>query len=100
MVLYLNCMYRCGLHAMLWLHIGLYLRSASLLDLTVSQYFYFPPMSLWNDLADPIFDSVGLAGFKSWGNVFLLAQVVSFLSVVFYYFPFSLLSLHTLVLWG
>ena len=30
-------------------------------------------LSLWNDLADPIFDGVGLAGFKSSANVFLLA---------------------------
>ena len=30
-------------------------------------------VSLWNDVADPIFDGVGLAGFKSRANVFLLA---------------------------
>ena len=30
-------------------------------------------VSLWNDLVDPIFDGVGLAGFKSWSNAFLLA---------------------------
>ena len=31
-------------------------------------------VSLWNDLADPpVFDGVGLAGFKSRANVFLLA---------------------------
>ena len=28
---------------------------------------------LWNDLADPVFDGVGLAGFKSRTNAFLLA---------------------------
>ena len=35
----------------------------------------FVPLSvfLWNDLADPIFDGVGLAGFKSRANAFLLA---------------------------
>ena len=34
----------------------------------------FIPLSvaLWNDLSDPVFDSVGLAGFKSWVNAFLL----------------------------
>ena len=31
-------------------------------------------VSLWNDLADPVVDCVGLAGFKSRENVFLLAQ--------------------------
>ena len=28
--------------------------------------------SLWNDLSDPVFDDVGLAGFKSRANAFLL----------------------------
>ena len=30
-------------------------------------------VSLWNDLADPVVDGVGLAGFKSRANAFLLA---------------------------
>ena len=30
-------------------------------------------VSLWNDHGDPVFDGVGLAGFKSRGNAFLLA---------------------------
>ena len=30
-------------------------------------------VSLWNDLCDPVFDGVGLAGFKSRANSFLLA---------------------------
>ena len=30
-------------------------------------------VSLWNDLGDPVFDGVGLAGFKSRANSFLLA---------------------------
>ena len=35
----------------------------------------FIPLSvrLWNDLADPVFDGVGLAGFKSRANAVLLA---------------------------
>ena len=35
----------------------------------------FIPLSVsqWNDLSDPVFDGVGLAGFKSRANVFLLA---------------------------
>ena len=35
----------------------------------------FVPLSvcLWNDLSDPVFDGVGLAGFKSRSNAFLLA---------------------------
>ena len=30
-------------------------------------------VSLWNDLSDPVFDGVGLAGFKTRANAFLLA---------------------------
>ena len=30
-------------------------------------------VSLWNDLSDPVFDGVGLEGFKSRSNAFLLA---------------------------
>ena len=34
---------------------------------------FFPfSVSLWNDLADPVFDDVGLASFKSRVNDFLL----------------------------
>ena len=29
-------------------------------------------LSLWNNLSDPVFDGVGLAGFKSRDNAFLL----------------------------
>ena len=35
--------------------------------------FVLLSMSLWNDLSDPVFDCVGLAGFKSRANAFLLA---------------------------
>ena len=41
-----------------------------------SQYrrtFILLAVSLWNDLSDPMFDGVGLAGFKSRANAFLLA---------------------------
>ena len=30
-------------------------------------------ISLWKDLGDPVFDGVGLAGFKSRANAFLLS---------------------------
>ena len=53
------------------------------------QYTYAPPrcrtsqyrrtfihlsVSRWNDLGDPVFDGVGLAGFKSRANAFLLTS--------------------------
>ena len=35
----------------------------------------FVPLSVlfWNDISDPVFDGMGLAGFKSRANAFLLA---------------------------
>ena len=45
-------------------------------------------VSLWNDLGDPILDGVGLAGFKSRANAFILVQLIAlFLSPPV--FPFS-----------
>ena len=47
----------------------------ALLRCRTSQYHRtFIPLavSLWNDLASPVFDGVGLAGFKSRDNAFLL----------------------------
>ena len=54
-------------------------------------------MSLWNDLGDPVFDGVGLAGFKSRANMFFCWPDLLFL-LVSYYFIFS--SFHGLVVWG
>ena len=56
--------------------------------LVAHRYTYAPPrcrtsqyrktfiplsVSLWNDLANPVFDGVGISGFKSRANAFLLA---------------------------
>ena len=42
---------------------------------TLQYYRTFIPLtvSLWNDLDDPVFDGVGIAGFKSRANALLLA---------------------------
>ena len=54
-------------------------------------------VSLWNDLSDPVFDNVGLAGFKSRANAFLSAwSALSFLSPTI----LSSSSLYGLVVWG
>ena len=54
-------------------------------------------VSLWNDLSDPVFDSVGLACFKSRANAFPVVMICSFF-FVFYCFMFS--SFDGLVVWG
>ena len=45
-------------------------------------------VSLWNDLANPVFDGVGLMGFKSRANVFFIGLSCSVLTIIF---SFSLL---------
>ena len=59
----------------------------------------FIPLSMFllNDLADPVFDDVGLAGFKSIADAFLLAYAAHS-HLVYYCFP-ALVFL-SLVLWG
>ena len=54
-------------------------------------------VSLWNDLSDPVFDGVGLAGFKSRANTFLFSS-----SALSFLFPtiLSFSSFHGLVVWG
>ena len=69
---------------------------------TLQQSRTFIPLSvsLWNDLANHVFDGVGLAGFKSRANPSLLASAAHIPTIVFYFFSLSLLSLYRLVLWG
>ena len=65
-----------------------------------SQYrrtFVLLSVSLWNDLSDPVFHGVGLTGFKSRANTFLLAWfVLSSLSPII----LSFYSFLGLVVWG
>ena len=66
-----------------------------------SQYirsFVALSVSLWSNLSDHVFDGVGLAGFKSRANTFLLAR--SALSFVSPTILSSSSSFHGLVVWG
>ena len=72
MVLSLDRMSQRGLHAVLWSHIGA-LIPPRCRTLQYSRTFIPFSVSLWNDLANPVFDGVGQAGFKSRVNASLLA---------------------------
>ena len=63
-------MCRRALLVVLWLLMGT--RSRLLVEGRLSISGALCP-SLWNDLSDPVFDGVRLAGFKSRANAFLLA---------------------------
>ena len=53
-------------------------------------------VSLWNDLANPVFDGVGLSGFKSRANACLFIGLsCSIPTIVFYSFFLSLLSVYS-----
>ena len=82
--------------------------------LVTHRYTYAPPrcrtslysrtfiplsVSIWNDLANPVFDGVGLAGLKSRANAFYLPKC-SIPTIVSYSFSISLLSVYRLVFWG
>ena len=49
---------------------SVYLCATSLQNLAVSQDFYSPLSVPLDDLADPVFDGVGMEGFKSRANAF------------------------------
>ena len=73
---------------------SVYLCAFSLQNLAELQDFFIPlSVSLWNNLGDPVFDGVGLAGIKSRTNAFLVGpMIMSYLVVPFLsptVFPFS-----------
>ena len=81
--------------------------------LIAHRYIYAPPrcrtsqyrrtfitisVSPWNDLVDPLFDGVGLAGLSSRSNAFCWPSC--FLLFCLQLFSLSLLFLYRLVVWG
>ena len=73
MVLYLDRVCQCGLHEVLWSHIGTLMHRLAAELLQYSRTFIPFSVSLWDDLANPVFDGVGLAGFKSRASASLSA---------------------------
>ena len=72
MMRYLDRMCQCGLHAVPWSHISILMPHLDAEPRAVPQEFVTISVSLWNDLANPVFYGVGLAGFKSRANASLL----------------------------
>ena len=75
-VLYLVHMCQCWLHAVLCslVYTSVHLYAPPRCRISEYSWTFIPfSVSLWNDLANPVFDGVGLAGFKSRANTFLLA---------------------------
>ena len=81
-------MFLCELHAVLWLNIRILMSLAAKLTTQYSWAFILLSVSLWNYLADSLFDDVRLADFKEgsmlsyWQKLLVLilsSAVVSFL---------------------
>ena len=69
--------YRCRmcqfrLHVVPWLHIRILVRLLAA-EPHITARLLFPSVSLWNELADPVFDGVELVDLKSRANSSLLA---------------------------
>ena len=91
MVLYLSHMCQFWLHAVLWSHIGILTPPCRTSQFRWS--FILHSVSMLNNLADPVFDVVGLAGFKSRANVFYWPKLLYPYYIVFYIFTFLFLSI-------
>ena len=90
MVLYLCRMCQSGLHARSS-RTSIYFCSSSLQNFAAPQGPLFTSVSMWNDLADTVLDGVGMTGFKSWANIFLLAlAAVPFFVFDYFHFLFFL----------
>ena len=72
MVQYLDRMCQCELHVVLWSHIGTLMHRPDAEPCSITKTFIPFSVSLWNDLDNPVFDGVGLAGFNSRANSSLL----------------------------
>ena len=61
MVLYQFRKCQSGLHGVFWSHLGTLMRLLAV-ELRSTEGLLFPSQFLWNDLTNPVFDGVGLAG--------------------------------------
>ena len=77
---------QCGLHAVPRSHIGVLMCR---LAAEPAKPFFSLSVHLWNDLADPVFDGVGLAGFKSRARLLYWPKLIYPYYSLLLFFPFS-----------
>ena len=100
-VLYLGGMCQCGLHAVLWSHIGTLMhRLAAEPCSTAGQDFYSLLGVPLERSCQPRIRWCGTGGFQEQGLCFFIGLSCSIPTIVFYSFSLSLLSVYRLVLWG
>ena len=98
MVLYLDLMCQCGLHAVLWSHIGTLIhRHAAEHHSPAGLLFHFR-CPYGTILLTPY--SMLTGGFQEQGHCFFIGLSCSIPTIIFYSFSISLNSVYRLVLWG
>ena len=82
-------MCQCGLHAVLWSHIGTLMHRLAAEPCNIAELLIPFSLSLWNDHANPVFDGVGLVGSRA-GPMFLYwpRLLYPYYSLLLF-FPFS-----------
>ena len=88
MVLFLDRMCQCGLHAVLWSHIG------------TLMHRLFPSRCHSGTILLTNIRWCGTGGFPEHGQCFFIGLSCSIPTIVFYSFSLSLISVCRLVLWG
>ena len=91
----LMMLYQCGLHAVPWLHIGMLMRRLAAEPRSTS-YFCSPLSVPLERSFSPRIRWCGTGGFQLQRQCFFIGLSWSILTIVFYYFSLSLLSVHWL----
>ena len=100
MVLYLDRMCQCGLHAVLWSHIGTLIHRLAAEPCSTAGLL-FPSRCPSGTILLTRIRWCGIGGFKEQGQGFFIGLSCSIPTIVFYSFSLSLLSVYNrLVLWG
>ena len=101
MMLFLDRMCQCGLHAVLWAHIGSLMRFLAA-EPRCTAWPLFLSQCHSRTILLALYSMVGTGGFQEQGQCLFIGLSCSILTIVFYYFPLFILPIHRLVLsgWG
>ena len=98
-VLYLDHMSQCGLHAVLWSHFGTLIHRLAA-DTRSTAGLLFPSRCPCGMILLTPYSIVWDWRVQEQGQCVLIGLSCSIPTIVFYYFSLSLLSVYRLVLWG
>ena len=99
MVLFLDRMCQCGLHSVLWSHIGSLMRFLAAEHRSTAGLLFLSRCQSGTILQTP-YSMVWDCGFQEQGRCFFIGLSCSIPTIVFYYFSLYLLHVYRLVLWG